>query len=258
MGCPMPGEEFLVSEDERMAEQVSLHRLQKKREAELSKTSKVTLEKLYEQIQEGRVKELTLILKADVQGSLEAISEALHKLSTAAVKVITLHSSTGAITETDIMLASASKAIIIGFNVRPNPKAQELAEQEQVEVRFYDIIYNLVSEVKDAMTGMLDPIHKEVINGHAEVRELFHVPKVGTVAGCGVTDGRIDRNSKARLLRDNVVIFDGRLSSLRRFKDDAREVLSGFECGLSLEGYNDIKIGDTIESYFLEEVKATL
>jgi translation initiation factor IF-2 len=257
-GVPNAGEEFLVSEDERMAKQVSLHRLQKKREAELSKTSKVTLEKLFEQIQEGRVKELTLILKGDVQGSLEAISEALNKLSTAAVKVITLHSSTGAITETDIMLASASKAIIIGFNVRPNPKAQELAEQEQVDVRFYDIIYNLVSEVKDAMTGMLDPIHKEVVNGHAEVRELFHVPKVGTVAGCGVTDGKIDRNSKARLLRDNVVIFDGRLSSLRRFKDDAREVLAGFECGLSLEGYNDIKLGDTIESYFLEEVKATL
>jgi translation initiation factor IF-2 len=257
-GVPNAGEEFLVSEDERMAKQVSLHRLQKKREAELSKTSKVTLEKLYEQIQEGQVKELTLILKADVQGSLEAISEALNKLSTAAVKVVTLHSSTGAITETDIMLASASKAIIIGFNVRPNPKAQELAEQEQVDVRFYDIIYNLVSEVKDAMTGMLDPIHKEVVNGHAEVRLLFHVPKVGTVAGCGVTDGKIDRNSKARLLRDNVVIFDGRLSSLRRFKDDAREVLAGFECGLSLEGFNDIKIGDTIESYFLEEVKATL
>jgi translation initiation factor IF-2 len=257
-GVPNAGEEFLVSEDERMAKQVSLHRVQKKREAELSKTSKVTLEKLYEQIQEGQVKELTLILKADVQGSLEAISEALNKLSTAAVKVVTLHSSTGAITETDIMLASASKAIIIGFNVRPNPKAQELAEQEQVDVRFYDIIYNLVSEVKDAMTGMLEPIHKEVINGHAEVRLLFHVPKVGTVAGCGVTDGKIDRNSRARLLRENVVIFDGRLSSLRRFKDDAREVLAGFECGLSLEGFNDIKIGDTIESYFLEEVKATL
>ena len=257
-GVPNAGEEFLVSEDERMAKQVSLHRLQKKREAELSKTSKVTLEKLYEQIQEGQVKELTLILKADVQGSLEAISEALNKLSTAAVKVVTLHSSTGAITETDIMLASASKAIIIGFNVRPNPKAQELAEQEQVDVRFYDIIYNLVSEVKDAMTGMLDPIHKVVVNGHAEVRLLFHVPKVGTVAGCGVTDGKIDRNSRARLLRDNVVVFDGRLSSLRRFKDDAREVLAGFECGLSLEGFNDIKVGDTIESYYLEEVKATL
>ena len=217
-GVPNAGEEFLVSEDERMAKQVSLHRVQKKREAELSKTSKVTLEKLYEQIQEGQVKELTLILKADVQGSLEAISEALNKLSTAAVKVVTLHSSTGAITETDIMLASASKAIIIGFNVRPNPKAQELAEQEQVDVRFYDIIYNLVSEVKDAMTGMLEPIHKEVVNGHAEVRLLFHVPKVGTVAGCGVTDGKIDRNSRAVLLRDNVVIFDGRLSSLKAFQ----------------------------------------
>jgi translation initiation factor IF-2 len=257
-GVPNAGEEFLVSEDERMAKQVSLHRLQKKREAELSKTSRLTLEKLFEQIQEGQVKELTLILKADVQGSLEAITEALNKLSTAEVKVSTLHSSTGAITETDIMLAAASKAIIIGFNVRPNPKALELGEQEQVDIRYYDIIYNLVSEVKDAMTGMLEPIHKEVVTGHAEVRELFHVPKVGTVAGCGVTDGKIERNSKVRLLRDNVVIFDGRLSSLRRFKDDAREVLAGFECGLSLEGYNDIKLGDIIESYFMEEIKATL
>ncbi|MCU0578137.1 MAG: translation initiation factor IF-2, partial [Desulfobacterota bacterium] len=257
-GVPMAGEEFLVLEDERTAKQVSAHRLQKKREAELSKTSKITLEKLYEQIQEGQVKELNIILKADVQGSVEAITEALHKLSTPEVKVNIIHVSTGAVTETDIMLGSASKAIIIGFNVRPNSKAQELAEQEQVEIRFYDIIYQLVSEVKDAMAGMLEPIQKEVVNGHAEVRQLFHIPKVGTVAGCGVLDGKIDRSAKARLLRDSVVIFDGRLSSLKRFKDDAREVVAGYECGLSLDGYNDIKLGDIIESYYVEEIQATL
>jgi translation initiation factor IF-2 len=257
-GVPMAGEEFLVLEDERTAKQVSAHRLQKKREAEMSKTSKITLEKLYEQIQEGQVKELNIILKADVQGSIEAVSESLQKLSTAEVKVNILHASTGAITETDIMLGSASKAIIIGFNVRPNSKAQELAEQEQVEVRFYDIIYQLVSEVKDAMVGMLEPIQKEVVNGHAEVRQVFHIPKVGTVAGCGVLDGKIDRAAKARLLRDSVVIFDGRLSSLKRFKDDVREVVAGYECGLSLDGYNDIKLGDVIESYYLEEIKPTL
>jgi translation initiation factor IF-2 len=257
-GVPMAGDEFIVCEDEKTAKQIGLTRLQKKREAELSKTSKVSLEKLYEQIQEGQVKELNIILKADVQGSIEAISEALHKLSTAAIKVNVLHSSPGAITETDIMLASASKAIIIGFNVRLNHKVQELAEQEQVDVRFYDIIYQLVSEVKDAMVGMLEPVHKEVVLGHAEVREIFHVPKVGAIAGSFVTDGKIERSAKARLLRDQVVIFDGKLGSLRRIKDDVREVVSGYECGIRLEGYNDLKVGDIIEAYILEEVKPEL
>jgi len=257
-GVPLAGDEFVVCEDEKIARQIGEARLQKKREADLSKTGKVSLEKLYEQIQEGQVKELNIILKADVQGSIEAISEALHKLSTAAIKVNILHSSPGAITETDIMLASASKAIIIGFNVRLNHKVQELAEQEQVDVRFYDIIYQLVSEVKDAMVGLLDPVHKEVVLGHAEIREIFHVPKVGTIAGSFVTDGRIERNAKARLLRDLVVIFDGRMGSLRRIKDDVKEVVAGYECGIRLEGYNDLKVGDIIEAYILEEVKPEL
>ncbi len=257
-GVPPAGEEFVACEDERKAKQLSLSRLQKKREAELSKTSKITLEKLYEQIQEGEVKELNIILKADVQGSLEAIGDALHKLSTPAIKVNLLHNSPGAITETDVMLASASKAIIIGFNVRPNYKVQELGEQEQVDIRYYDIIYQLVSEVKDAMVGMLDPVHKVVVQGHAEIRELFHVPKIGGIAGSFVTDGKMERNAKARLLRENVVIYDGRISSLRRIKDDVKEVAAGYECGIKLEDYNDIKVGDIIESYLVEEIKPEL
>jgi len=257
-GVPLAGDEFVVCDDEKIARQIAESRLQKKREAELSKTSKITLEKLYEQIQEGQVKELNIILKADVQGSIEAISDALNKLSTPAVRVNIIHSSPGIITETDILLASASKAIIIGFNVRAGHKVQELAEQENVEIRYYDVIYQLVSEVKDAMAGMLEPVHKEIIKGHAEIREIFHVPKVGAVAGCFVTDGLIERNAKARLLRDQVVIFDGRIASLRRVKDDVREVAAGFECGIKLEDYNDLKVGDVIEAYVLEEVKPEL
>ncbi|MCJ7833127.1 MAG: translation initiation factor IF-2, partial [Deltaproteobacteria bacterium] len=205
-----------------------------------------------------QVKELNIILKADVQGSIEAINEALHKLSTPAIKVNVIHSSPGAITETDIMLASASKAIIIGFNVRPNPKGQEMGEQEQVDVRYYDIIYQLISDVKDAMVGMLEPIHKEVVQGHVEIREIFHVPKVGAIAGSFVIDGKVERNAKARLLRDHVVVYDGRIASLRRIKDDVNEVLAGYECGINLENYNDIKVGDVVEAYILEEVKPEL
>ncbi|MBA4393099.1 MAG: translation initiation factor IF-2, partial [Desulfobacca sp.] len=257
-GVPLAGDEFIVCEDEKTAKQIALFRLQKKREADLSKTSKVTLEKLYEQIKEGQVKELNIILKADVQGSIEAISDALNKLSTPVIKVNVIHSAPGAITETDILLASASKAIIIGFNVRLNHKVQELAEQEQVDVRFYDIIYQLVSDVKDAMVGMLEPVYKEVVHGHAEIRDLFHVPKVGAIAGSFVIDGKIERNAKARLLRDQVVIYDGRIASLRRIKDDVKEVATGYECGIRLEDYNDLKVGDIIESYILEEMKPEL
>jgi len=257
-GVPLAGDEFVVCEDEKTARQIAFYRLQKKREAELSKTSKVTLEKLYEQIQEGQVKELNIILKADVQGSIEAINEALHKLGTPVIKVNVIHSSPGAITETDIMLASASKAIIIGFNVRPNHKVQEMGEQEQVDVRYYDIIYQLISDVKDAMVGMLEPIHKEVVQGHAEIREVFHVPKVGAIAGSFVIDGKVERNTKARLLRDQVVIYDGRIASLRRIKDDVKEVIAGYECGINLENFNDLKVGDVVEAYILEDVKPEL
>ncbi len=179
-------------------------------------------------------------------------------MSTPAIKVSVIHSAPGAITETDILLASASKAIIIGFNVRLNHKVQELAEQEQVDVRFYDIIYQLVSDVKDAMVGMLEPVYKEVVHGHAEIRDLFHVPKVGAIAGSFVIDGKIERNAKARLLRDQVVIYDGRIASLRRIKDDVKEVAAGYECGIRLEDYNDLKVGATIESYILEEMKPEL
>ena len=256
-GVPQAGDEFIVVEDEKKAKQVSSHRQLKLRENELLKTSKVTLETLFDSIRDG-IKELNLVLKADVQGSLEAIADALTKLNTEEVKIHIIHSSTGAITETDIMLASASNALIIGFNVRPNAKVQELAEAENIQIRFYDIIYKLIDEIKEAMAGMLEPIQEERTLGRAEVRQAFHVSKVGTIAGCAVTDGKILRGSKARLLRDDVVVYDGRIVSLKRFKEDAREVLTGYECGIGLDNYNDIKSGDVIEAYMIEEVTATL
>ncbi|MBU2547775.1 MAG: translation initiation factor IF-2, partial [Proteobacteria bacterium] len=256
-GVPQAGDEFVVVEDEKKAKQVSQFRRLKQRESELLTTSKVTLETLYDSIQ-GGAKELNLVLKADVQGSLEAISEALHKLATDAIKISIIHSSTGAISETDIMLASASNALVIGFNVRPNAKVQDLAEHEKIQIRFYDIIYKLIDEVKEAMAGMLDPIKQEKVIGRAEVREAFHITKIGTIAGSSVTDGKIVRGSNARLLREDVVVYDGRISSLKRFKEDAREVLTGYECGIGLDNYNDIKSGDVIEAYIIEEVAATL
>jgi translation initiation factor IF-2 len=257
-GVPAAGDEFIVVEDDRQAKQISQHRQFRQREAELIKTSKVTLENLYERIRQGEGKELILVLKADVQGSLEAITDALSKLSTDEIVVNIIHSSTGAINETDVILAAASKASIIGFNVRPNTKVQEMADQENVEIRYYDVIYKLTEEVKEAMTGMLEPTYVEQTIGQAEVKEAFHVSKVGTVAGSSVTSGRIVRGAKVRLLRDGVVLYDGVLSSLKRFKEDAKEVTSGYECGIGLENFNDIKAGDLIEAYVIEEKAATL
>ena len=257
-GVPAAGDEFIVVDDDRQAKQISQHRQFKQREAELIKTSKVTLENLYERIRQGEVKELMLVLKADVQGSLEAITDALAKLATEEIMVNIIHSSTGAINETDVILAAASKASIIGFNVRPNAKVQEMADKENVEIRYYDVIYKLTEEVKEAMTGMLEPTYVEQTIGQAEVKEAFHVSKVGTVAGSSVTSGRIVRGAKVRLLRDGVVLYDGVLSSLKRFKDDAKEVASGYECGIGLENFNDIKAGDLIEAYIIEEKAATL
>ncbi|MDY6851990.1 MAG: translation initiation factor IF-2 [Thermodesulfobacteriota bacterium] len=257
-GVPQAGDEFVVLEDEKQAKQVSQHRQLKQREKDLIKTSKVTLESLYESIREDQTKELNLVLKADVQGSLEAIADALGKLATEEIKINLVHSSTGAISDNDIMLASASDALVVGFNVRPNAKVQDLADHEKIQIRFYNVIYKLIDEIKEAMTGMLEPIQEERILGRAEVREAFHVSKVGTIAGCAVTDGKVARGFNARLLRDDVVIYDGKIDSLKRFKDDAKEVVSGYECGIGLENYNDIKAGDTIEVYFYEEVAATL
>ncbi|HEX6985459.1 MAG TPA: translation initiation factor IF-2, partial [Planctomycetaceae bacterium] len=257
-GVPEAGDRFTVVADEKKAKAIAEGRAQKAREAELAKTSRVSLEDLYSKIQEGEVKELSLIIKGDVQGSVEAISEALRKQSTEAVRVNVIHGSVGGVTESDVMLASASKAIVIAFNVRPEPKAASLAEQQGVDIRVYSVIYDAVNDVRAAMEGLLAPTLKEVVLGRAEVRQTFSVPKVGTVAGCFVQDGVIRRGARVRLLRDSVQVWEGNLASLKRFKDDVREVAAGYECGIGLENFNDIKVGDVIECFTVEEVATTL
>lgn len=254
---PQTGAEFLCVEDEKKARSIADYWLRKAREKEISSLSKVTLEQLYQRIKEG-VKECNVIIKADVQGSIGAISDALNKLSTDDIKLKIIHCSTGAISETDIMLASASGAIIIGFNVRPDARVVEIAQQEGVEIKLYDIIYNVIADVRAAMEGLLEPEYKEVVQGRAEVRQLFKVPKVGTIAGCSVTDGKIVRSSNLKLVRDGVTVFDGKMLALKRFKDDAKEVLAGFECGISIDGFNDIHLGDVIESYITEKLEKKL
>jgi translation initiation factor IF-2 len=224
----------------------------------MAKTAKVSLDDLYQQIQTGEVKELKVVLKGDVQGSVEAMTEALRRLSTDDVRVNVLHGSVGGITESDVLLASASNAIIIGFNVRPEPKAASLAEREGVDIRLYTIIYEALNDVRDALEGLLEPTLQEKVLGRVEVRQTFMVSGIGQVAGCFVTDGKILRGAKGRLLRDHVVVHDGRIASLKRFKEDAREVASGYECGMSLEGYQDVKVGDVIEAYEVEEVARRL
>ena len=255
---PEAGETFIVVSEERMAKQISLYRQEKIREKELSKLSKVSLEELYDKIKKGEVKELNVIIKADVQGSIEAVKEALKKLSTDAVKVNVLHDAVGGITETDVNLALASNAIIIGFNVRPGPKAQFLADQEHVDIRTYSVIYDAITDIKNALEGLLEPTYKEHLLGRAQVIQLFNIRKVGMVAGSLVTDGKVVKGSHARLLRDNVVVYDGRISSLKRFKDDMKDCSQGLECGIAIENFNDIKLGDVIESYEVEEVQARL
>jgi translation initiation factor IF-2 len=255
---PEGGEPFIVVSEERMAKQISLYRQEKIREKELSKLSKVSLEELYEKIKIGEVKELNVIIKADVQGSIEAMKEALRKLSTAAVKVSILHEAVGGITETDVNLASASNAIIIGFNVRPVTKAQTLAGQEHVDIRTYSVIYDAIDDIKKALEGLLEPTYKEHVLGRAEVIQVFNIHKVGVVAGSLIVDGKVVRGSHARLLRDNVVVYDGRISSLRRFKDDMKDCSQGLECGIKIENFNDVKLGDIIESYEIEEIQARL
>lgn len=255
---PEAGEKFIVVPDERLARQISLYRQEKIRSKELSKLSKVSLEELYEKIKKGEIKELNVVLKADVQGSIEAMKEALKKLSTEEVKVKIIHDGVGGITETDVNLASASNAIIIGFNVRPVPKAQVLAEQEKVDLRTYSVIYDAISDIKKAMEGLLEPTYREHILGRAQVLQLFNIRKLGVVAGSLIIDGKVVRGSHARLLRDNVVIYDGKIASLRRFKDDMKECTQGLECGIWMENFNDIKPGDIIESYEMEEIRPRL
>jgi translation initiation factor IF-2 len=257
-GLPQAGDQFVVVADREKARGISEYREQKAREAALAKSSRVSLEGLAEQLKTSGVKDLNVILKADVQGSVEVLSDLLTKQSTELVKVKTLHSGVGAITETDVLLASASNAIIIGFNVRPERKASEIAEQEKVDIRLHSIIYELQDEIRKAITGMLEPVIKETYHGRAEVRDTFRIPKVGTVAGCYVQDGIIKRDSEVRLLRDNVVVFKGKISSLRRFKEDAAEVHNGLECGIAIQNYGDIKVGDVIEAFVTERVAAEL
>jgi translation initiation factor IF-2 len=255
-GLPQAGDQFLVVADRDKARGISDYREQKAREATLAKSSRVSLEGLAEQIKTAGTKELNIILKGDVGGSIEVLSDLLAKMSNDKVRLKLLRSGVGAITESDVLLASASNAIIIGFSVRPERKAQELAEQEKVDIRLHSIIYELQDEIKRAMTGLLEPTIKETYQGRAVVLETFRIPKVGTIAGCRVSDGLIKRDSEVRLLRDNVVVFTGKVSSLRRFKDDASQVTNGMECGIAIANYGDIKAGDVIEAFVTEKVAA--
>ncbi len=256
-GLPEAGDQLMVADREK-ARQLAEYREQKFREATLAKSSKLSLEGLAEQIKTAGMKELPLILKADVGGSAEVLSDTLLRLSNEKVKIKVLRSGVGAITENDVLLASASNAVIIGFNVRPERKAQELAEQEKVDIRLHSIIYELQDEIKKAMTGLLEPIIKETYQGRAEVRDTFRVPKVGTVAGCAVLDGTIKRDSEVRLMRDGVQVYKGKIGSLKRFKDDASEVRNGMECGINIQNYNDVKKGDLIEAFVTEKIAAEM
>ena len=252
---PQPGDKFYVVEDERKARQYSEMRLKKRREVQLAESAKVTMEDLHDQIVEGKIKVLNLIVKADTQGSIAAVQEAFSKLETEEIRFNIIHDGVGGITESDILLSSASNAITIGFNVRPTDKADELAIREKIDVRLYSVIYEAIEDMKKALEGLLAPKFKELIIGRAEVREVFNLPKIGSIAGCHVSQGKMERNLEARLIRDSVVVYQGKILSIRRFKEDVKEVQQGYECGLSLENFQDIKQGDVVEPYILEEIK---
>ncbi|MGC2546116.1 MAG: translation initiation factor IF-2, partial [Silvibacterium sp.] len=254
---PDAGDTFLVTADRDKAKNIAQYRKMKEREAQLAKSSRVSLEGLAEQIKQAGVKELPLILKGDVQGSVQVLADSLQKMSTEKVRIKVIHSGVGAITESDILLASASNAIVIGFNVRPDRKSAELAEQESVEIRLHSIIYELQDEIRKAMLGLLDPVFKENYLGRAEVLNVFRIPKVGTIAGCRVTDGVLKRDAEIRLMRAGEQVYKGKLTSLKRFKDDAREVTNGMECGVGLN-FTDIQVGDTVEAFVTEKVAAEL
>jgi translation initiation factor IF-2 len=254
-GVPMAGDTLLVAPDETTAREIADQRARMRRfEESVQSIKSVNLDDLFAQIQSGRIKELRLILKADVQGSLEAISQTLQKLTTDEVKVVLLHRATGGITESDVQLALTSNAIIIGFNVRPDPSAKRAADKNRVEIRFYDIIYKLSEDIEKAMKGMLDPTFHDVTDGYAEVRQVFRLPKNEQAAGLFVTEGKASRNDQVRLLRSGTVMYDGTVSALKRFKDDVRDVAQGYECGISLENFNDFEVGDTLEFYRKEQI----
>lgn len=252
---PLAGDPFMVFEDERKARAIADRRAIKHRQSEIGANTRVTLEDLYTQIKDGEMKDLHVIIKSDVQGSAEALKGSLAKIDVEGVRVKIIHSGAGAITESDVNLASASNAIVIGFNVRPEPQAEYAIEQEKVDVRLHTIIYKIIDEIEQAMKGLLDPIYKEVITGHAEVRNIFKVTKVGSIAGCMVTDGKMVRNGEARVIRDGIVVYTGKIESLKRYKDDAKEVTTGFECGITLDRFNDVKESDIIESFVMETVE---
>jgi translation initiation factor IF-2 len=256
-GPPEAGE-IIHATDEKTAKRVVEHRREQKRKKELAATSKLSLESIMERIQEGNQKELKVVLKADVQGSAEALKEALHKQSTEKVAVNVISSGVGGITESDVNLAKAGGAIIVGFHVRPAGKSAKLAEQEGVEIKLYNIIYEALDEVKAAMAGLLAPVKKERQQGKLEVRETFNISKVGTIAGCSVVEGKIQRKSLLRVIRDAVQVYEGRVGALKRFKDDASEVEQGYECGVMVDGFKDIQVGDVIETYEIVEEAATL
>ncbi|MGI6113105.1 MAG: translation initiation factor IF-2 [Mahellales bacterium] len=252
---PEAGDILFDIDDERLAKQVVEERKDKIKEAQITNAQKVSLDELFDKIKEGELKDLNIIIKADVQGSVEAVKQALIKLSNDEVRIKAIHSGVGAITDTDIMLASASNAIIIGFNVRPEPSARAAAEKEKVDIRLYRIIYNAIEDMEAAIKGMLEPKYQETVIGHAEIRTVFKVSGVGSIAGCYVVDGKVTRNSNTRLIRNGVVVHEGKIESLKRYKDDVKDVNAGYECGISIENFNDIKEGDIIEAFIMEEVK---
>ncbi|MGH7900689.1 MAG: translation initiation factor IF-2, partial [Thermodesulfobacteriota bacterium] len=256
-GVPVAGERFNVVKDEKTARDIANYRETKERQRITATQRKLSLEDLFESIEKGK-KELLLIIKADTQGSVEALKESVLKLSTPKCSVKVVHAGVGAINETDVNLASASNAVILGFNVRPDANAHFAAEREGVSLEIHTIIYDAVDRIKKAMEGLLEPVLKEKVVGHAEVKAIFNISRVGSIAGCKVLDGKVSRGNNVRVIREGSSIFDGKLNSLKRFKDDVREVQSGFECGIGIEGFNDIKIGDNFEFYALEEIRQEL
>jgi len=255
---PQAGDVFQVVEDERLAKQITSERTAQKREEAMQSRTRVSLEDLFSHIQQGEIRDLNIIIKADVQGSIEALKQSLEKLSNNEVRVNIIHQGVGGIRETDVMLADASNAIILGFNVRPDVNARKTAEAQQIDIRLYRVIYNAIEDVKAALGGLLKPEIRELVLGHAEVRAVFKVPKVGTIAGCYVTEGKISRNSQVRVTRDGIVIHEGTINSLKRFKEDAKDVSSGYECGIGIDRFNDIHEGDQLESFTFEEIKREL
>ena len=252
---PEGGDTFYAVDDERKAREVVENRKFKEKQSKQQKASAISLDNLFEHIESGKMKDLNIIVKADVQGSVEAVTQSLTRISNDEVRVNVIHGAVGAVTESDVMLASASGAIIVGFNVRPTPGAAAAAENDEVDIRLYRVIYDAIEDIEKALKGMLEPTFREAVTGHAEIRTTFRVSGVGTIGGAYVTDGKILRSSKVRVVRDGIVIHEGELGSLKRFKDDVKEVASGYECGLSIDKFNDIKDGDVVEAYVMEQVE---